>query len=204
MFRTTTRLVQVDMVVTDKQGRPIPGLTAIDFTVMQDGKPQKFDVFEAAHRYSTGVRIRLPLPTPPKLPPNTYSNHPSDATADSWTIVLFDLLNTPTSDQEYARKQLIELLRTAPKGQPIALYLLTNRLTMVQGFTDDPEKLLKVGRAIEAAHSHVLTTEAQRQHAEGQIAYADAESTESAPSIVSRHAGHDGDDPGASSDSYRI
>ena len=71
---------------------------------------------------------------------------------------------------------------TAPKGQPIALYLLTNRLTMVQGFTDDPEKLLKAAENLKPSRSHVLTTEAERQHTEGQIAYANSELTESAPS----------------------
>ena len=103
VFRTTTRLVQVDVVVTDKQGRPIPGLTQSDFTVLQDGKPQQVRVFEP-HTASTGAGgSASAVANAPKLPPNTYSNHPNDATADSWTIVLFDLLNTPTADQEYAR-----------------------------------------------------------------------------------------------------
>jgi len=181
VFRSTTRLVQVDVVVTDKQGRPIPGLKQSDFTVMQDGKPQQVRVFEP-HTGSTGGPGSTAAVNTPKLPPNTYSNHPSAATADSWTIVLFDLLNTPTADQEYSRKQLIELLRLAPKGKPIALYLLTSRLTMVQGFTDDPEKLLKSAENLKPSRSHVLTTEAERQHAEGQIAYANSELTESAPS----------------------
>ncbi len=34
IFRATARLVQVDVVVTDKQGRPVPGLTEPDFTVL--------------------------------------------------------------------------------------------------------------------------------------------------------------------------
>ena len=180
VFRTTTRLVQVDVVVTDKQGRPIPGLKQSDFTVLQDGKPQQIHVFEP-HGGAAGAQAAAESNTP-KLPPNTYSNHPSAATADSWTIVLYDLLNTPTSDQEYSRKQLIEMLRTAPKGQPIALYLLTNRLTMVQGFTDEQDKLLKAAENLKPSRSHVLTTEAERQHTEGQIAYANSELTESAPS----------------------
>jgi VWFA-related protein len=180
VFRTTTRLVQVDVVVTDKQGRPVPGLKQSDFSVLQDGKPQQVRVFEPHTGAATSPGSSAASNTP-KLPPNTYSNHPYAATADSWTIVLFDLLNTPTADQEYSRKQLIEMLRAAPKGQPIALYLLTSRLTMVQGFTDEPDKLLQAAENLRPNRSHVLTTEAERQHAEGQIAYANAELTESAP-----------------------
>ena len=174
VFRTTTRLVQVDVVVTDKQGKPIPGLAASDFAVLQDGKPQKVHVFEP-HVGNALANKPDAAQNAPKLPPNTYSNHPNDATADSWTIILFDLLNTPPTDQQYARKQLIEMLGTIPKGNPVALYLLTNRLVMVQGFTDNPEKLLTAAESLKPGRSHVLTTEAERQHAEGQITNATSE-----------------------------
>jgi VWFA-related protein len=180
VFRTTTRLVQVDVVVTDKQGKPVSGLTQADFTILQDGKPQQIRVFDP--HAGNNAAATTTAANAPKLPPNTYSNHPNDATADSWTIVLFDLLNTPASDQEYARKQLIDMLRTAPKGQPIALYLLTSKLQMVQAFTDDPEKLIKSAESLKPSRSHVLTTEAERQHTLGQIDYAARELTESAPS----------------------
>jgi VWFA-related protein len=182
VFRTTTRLVQVDVVVTDKQGRPIPGLSQSDFTVMQDGKPQQLRVFEPHTGSALAQGSANSAASVPKLPPHTYSNHPDSATADAWTIVLFDLLNTPTTNQEYARKQLLDMLHNAPKGRPIALYLLTNRLVMVQGFTDEPDKLLKAAENLQPGRSHVLTTEAERQHSEGQIAYAAAELTASAPS----------------------
>lgn len=180
VFRSTTRLVQVDVVVSDKHGRPIPGLKESDFTVLQDGKPQKVHVFEphvgeVADASASGEKVA------PKLPPNTYSNHPAAATADSWTIVLFDLLNTPTTDQEYARKQLLEMLGTLPKGRPVSLYLLTNRLTMIQGFTDNPEKLLQAAESLRPARSHVLTTEAQRQQQVGATTSANNESMAAAP-----------------------
>jgi VWFA-related protein len=148
---------------------------------MQDGKPQQIRVFDP-HTPKNNSTAASEVASAPKLPPNTYSNHPNDATADSWTIVLFDLLNTPTSDQEYARKQLIDMLHTVPKGQPVALYLLTSKLQIVQAFTDDPDKLIKSAESLKPNRSHVLTTEAERQHTLGQIDYQARELTESAPS----------------------
>ena len=40
-FRTNTRLVMIDAVVTDKKGQPVTGLKAEDFTVEENGKKQK-------------------------------------------------------------------------------------------------------------------------------------------------------------------
>ena len=46
-FPAEVELVTVDVVVTDKQGRPIRGLTAADFTVQEDGQRQGISSFEA-------------------------------------------------------------------------------------------------------------------------------------------------------------
>src|SRR3954453_7947765 len=40
-IRTNTRLVLVDVVVTDKKGQPITGLKPENFTVEENGKKQK-------------------------------------------------------------------------------------------------------------------------------------------------------------------
>jgi VWFA-related protein len=182
VFRATTRLVQVDVVVTDKQGRPIPGLKAEDFTVLQDAKPQKLRVFEPHTPVGAGQNGADVNAAAPKLPPDTYSNQPNAPTAEAWTIILFDILNTPTSDQEYARKQLMQMLSTLPKGRPVSLYLLTNRLIMIQGFTNDPEKLMQAAESLRPARSHVLTTEVQRQQQLGAATSANNELMSAAPS----------------------
>jgi Ca-activated chloride channel homolog len=43
-FSTETSLVNVAVTVEDERGRPIDGLTARDFVVTADGRPQKIDV----------------------------------------------------------------------------------------------------------------------------------------------------------------
>lgn len=180
-FRATARLVQVDVVVTDKQGKPVSGLQQSDFTVLQDGKPQTIHVFEAhrpiATTTATAAATSAATSAPTQsLPANVYSNIPQSAPNDSWTIILFDLLNTPTADQQYAHKQLMEILRGIPKGRPVALYMLTSRLVMAQGFTDDPATLVKAGETLLPSRSKVLTTRAESQHEQGAIEFAAKES----------------------------
>lgn len=44
-FRVRTDLVTLDVAVTEGNGRPVTGLTAKDFTVYEDGRPQAVSVF---------------------------------------------------------------------------------------------------------------------------------------------------------------
>src|SRR5687768_16771191 len=44
-FQVEVNYVDVDVVVTDEQGRFVTGLTRDDFAVFEDGKPQKIDTF---------------------------------------------------------------------------------------------------------------------------------------------------------------
>lgn len=55
-FKTGIEIRQLDVVVVDRTGRPVRGLTAADFTVLEDGKPQKI---------STLDEIAVPEPTAP-------------------------------------------------------------------------------------------------------------------------------------------
>src|SRR4051812_38485723 len=45
VLRVETTLVVCDVLVTDKQGRPVQGLTRDDFVVTEDGAPQQVDTF---------------------------------------------------------------------------------------------------------------------------------------------------------------
>ncbi len=46
-FPSAVELVRVDLVVTDKDGRPVPGLTQADFALSENGAPQTIASFES-------------------------------------------------------------------------------------------------------------------------------------------------------------
>ncbi|HZU32414.1 MAG TPA: hypothetical protein VFB79_14960, partial [Candidatus Angelobacter sp.] len=45
-FRVESELVLVNVVVRDKQGKPLTDLKQEDFTVLEDGKPQRISSFD--------------------------------------------------------------------------------------------------------------------------------------------------------------
>jgi VWFA-related protein len=57
-FRAGTEIVQLDVLVLDKQRRPVRGLTADDFIVLENGKPQPVVSFAAVD-----VPVATPAPT---------------------------------------------------------------------------------------------------------------------------------------------
>lgn len=133
--RVSARLVLVDAVVTDKSGQRITGLTKDDFTVLENGKPQKISAFS----------FEVPeTPSPrPELPPNIYTNRPEyDMPKGPLTILLLDGLNTAVADQGYARSQMLKYLGSQLQpGQPVAVYTLAGSLRLLQDFTGDVDLL---------------------------------------------------------------
>lgn len=131
-LRVTTRLVLVDTVVTDKSGHQIRDLRKEDFTVFENGKPQKIAAFSFE---SPEVAPRRPL----DLPPNVHTNRPEyDMPKGPLTIMLLDGLNTPVADQGYARSQMLMYLGSQLQpGQPASVYTLAGSLRLLQDFTDD-------------------------------------------------------------------
>ncbi len=162
-FHANAQLVQVDVSVRDSQGRPIRGLQASDFTVSENGVPQQIRVFEAHVPTAAGA----PVEPVPALPPNTYTNRTLIPADDSVQVILFDLLNTATKDQAYSRSQFLKFIKELPKGKHVALFVLSTRLEIVQGFTDDAPALAQAAEKIMLQRSALLTTEDERQQERG-------------------------------------
>src|SRR5258708_23243233 len=65
LLRVTVNLVQVDAVVTDSKVNQITNLTADDFVLLQDGKPQKITHFSYIST-AAATPIASPRVTPVK------------------------------------------------------------------------------------------------------------------------------------------
>ncbi|GAC1669831.1 MAG: hypothetical protein NVS9B4_25880 [Candidatus Acidiferrum sp.] len=137
-LRVDTHLVQVNVIVEDKRGEPIAGLTKDDFTLVDQGRPQSIATFS-----QEGAEVRQAASDP--LPANVFTNRfeQGGVSPGSITVILFDSLNTQFSDQAYARQQLLKVLRQLQPQDRVAIYGLTNRLQVLQEFTQDSAVLIR-------------------------------------------------------------
>ena len=133
-IRISTRLVLLDVVVTDKQGNAVTGLQADDFQVDENGKAQKISTFSAQDEINSVA---------PPLPPGIYSNRAQyRLPGGPITVMLLDGLNTPFKDQAYARRQMLRFVQEQYKpGQRLGIFTLTGSLNVLQDFTTDPDIL---------------------------------------------------------------
>ena len=135
-----TQLVLVDVVVQDRNGQPVHGLTRDNFAITEQKKPQTVRNFE---EHTAATRPK-PGPALPPMPPGTFTDYtpvPPDGTLN---VLLIDSLNTPMKDQAYLRQQLKDFVKHERPGTSIAVFGLTRKLYLLQGFTSDPQVLKDV------------------------------------------------------------
>jgi VWFA-related protein len=135
IFQSGTRLVEVEVVVRAKDG-PVKGLTKEDFKVLDQGKPQRIDVFRAGPAAEATPRA--------PLAPGVVSNRVDrkGEALPSATAVLFDQLNVRLDFKGYERQQVLNFMRSLNAQDRVAIYSLGKNLHVLQDFTDDPQRLL--------------------------------------------------------------
>jgi VWFA-related protein len=109
VFRSTSALVYLDVTVVDKKGHPVvTGLTQEDFSITEDGKPERIFSFEApdAHGLSD-VGLNGP-----------GSRDKGQGSLAPETILLLDLLNTRYDDFSFVRDQAHKYLVAQPETLP--------------------------------------------------------------------------------------
>jgi hypothetical protein len=74
VLHAETRVVQIDVVVTDSQGKPVTDLSKKDFTVTDAGKPRAIDIFSVNRGESA---------PPAKLPASSLAGAPAKCIFES-------------------------------------------------------------------------------------------------------------------------
>jgi VWFA-related protein len=134
-----TRLVEVNVIVRDKNNRPVEGLTKSDFKIWDRDKPQNISMFSA-------ISLAQPPRVFPALPPGIYTNRPEQlgGAPPAITVVLLDALNTELQDQARAKQEFMKFLRQLRPEDRVAIYVLGRQLRVLHDFTNDTRSLLDV------------------------------------------------------------
>jgi VWFA-related protein len=176
VFRTGANLVTVDVTVKDKNGKPIEGLNASDFSIFEDGKQQKLSVFEF-QKLSTE-------PTPP--PPLTLADQLEVPKAPKTTITaaapgqvqyhnkrllvfLFDFSSMQIPEQLRAQEAALKFLdKQITKDDLVAILLYASTLQVGTDFTDDRELLTHIVKSLPIGEMSEYATVADTGDENGQ------------------------------------
>jgi VWFA-related protein len=146
--RVTTRMVQVSVIVHDKDGNPVTGLTKDDFTLLDQGQRQQISSFAEQKSCFTNAAA----PANPNLFTNKFEQGVN--AQPPLTVIVVDAYNTRYRDimlclfTQRAPCALPSIFFQAEKFfsqmQPqdrVALYELADKLYLLQDFTSDPNAL---------------------------------------------------------------
>jgi VWFA-related protein len=138
IIRATTRMVQINVIVTKHGNEPVQGLKKEDFQVFDNGKQQEI------RQFSEEARGILPSSGEP-LPAGTFTNQLEQrpGTPSAVTAILLDGINTKFDDQSYARLQVIRFLKQIQPEDRIAIYTIdTHGLRVLHDYTRDSADLV--------------------------------------------------------------
>ena len=148
-FRASTRLVEVSVVVHDRNGRPVADLTKADFELLEDGQPQSIEIFSMQDERSAEP-ARGSLRPPARATVLTGDVRQADVSnwrdgqGTSVTVILIDRINSRDIDQMFVRKQVVAFLEQAGATDRVALYMLeSSRIRVLHDFTTDTASLLR-------------------------------------------------------------
>jgi VWFA-related protein len=124
VIRSGINYVRVDVIVSDKDGKPVMDLTQDDFSVAEDGKPQKIDAFSIVNL----DHLETVENGPPRVIKNDFDEEREAARPDvRLFVILLDDYHVKRGNDIAVRKPLIEFLQNqlAPADMVAIMYPLT-------------------------------------------------------------------------------
>jgi VWFA-related protein len=145
-LRIGINLVTLDVAVTDKRRHPVHNLTAGDFTVLEDGAPQKIEAFTAGaatparpeqkHRGDQRENVRVSGPS------RQFAGY-------RFISIAVDNTSVEAANRDSVERAMTRYLREQLQPDDlVAIYSITNSVALVQSFTSDRDKLLRAASSV--------------------------------------------------------
>ncbi len=153
VVKITTKLVQVDAVVTDRDGKQVRDLSINDFELLQDGKRQTLssvtyvnrDNADQADSATVSNSIRKDgqtQPPPAKIGPNNAGRLIAFLVDDgNCAVSALGMMASREGIEKFVRQQMLP-------NDRVAIFQTRNGSSMLQQYTNDRVKLLKVASKI--------------------------------------------------------
>ncbi len=151
VIKSQTNVVLVDVRVWDKSGKPVEGLKASDFQVLEDGKPQTVTSFSEENiptlTQATAAGSQSAVINLANLPPDAQ---PGKIVQDHRLIVLFfDMTAMPVDDLTRAIQAATNFVnKESTAADLVSVVIYSYQLKVLQDFTNDRSVLDKTLDAI--------------------------------------------------------
>jgi VWFA-related protein len=145
-FRTSVEYVELDAVVTDKDGHPVKNLTKDDFVITESARPQtianlQFVSIPPAHRTIADVKASAPTIDV------TTNTHPP--LGRQWVLAIDDLHIIETHIVQ-TKKVIQDFLESLPPSDQVAI-VFVGRSDLSQDFTSDLDAQMRTVNRIRDA-----------------------------------------------------
>lgn len=153
-LRVTSQLVVETVVVKDKHGKPVEGLTAKDFNITEDGVAQQIRVFEQQQFPDSPAAIASPIKpenikTYRQLGRSQIASEPAGKSRYQnrrLLVLYFDMTAMPPADQIRALQAADKFLRIQLTSADLVAVMRYRggAVDVLQDFTDDRDRLLSI------------------------------------------------------------
>src|SRR5262245_1879562 len=140
LLRIETELVQIDVVVTDKQGKLVRDLKRVDFELFEDGKKQEISHFAVGTAAQPARWLAVEKKKPAEKSP--ADSTPVEIQAGRYIVIAVDdfhiapenLLNAKRTLQRFINNQMVA-------GDQVAIATTSGNIGMFQQFTNERDVL---------------------------------------------------------------
>jgi len=158
------RVINIDVVVTDKAGRPVTGLTQEDFALFENGKPQPISNFLEMRPENS------PVPPPPGAPKPAVPAAPPPDTRSRNVVVFLDTTTIHPFTRDRIFTPLEKFLRRAMRaGDHVMIVSWNPGIKVDLEFTNDVAEATKTLNRLIGTTTQALSTRFDLQLTEQQI-----------------------------------